>query len=379
MAIKGPVDVLIARSSAIAPEPRVERAAKCLAGAGLTTLVIGWDREGRFPGDEVREEGWCLKRIYARGAYGGGWSNLPGLLRFNLGLVALCRRLRPKVFHAVDLDTAVPGLLAKWLLGARLVYDIADWYSASRLRRALSRGGALARILDRVENWVADVADYVLLPEEARLGFLRREPRRWAVVYNSPEDCVPVDAASVRIPEPYVAYVGALYEDRGIVTLIEAAEKVGTRVVLAGFGPLEGECEKMARVRQLVTFLGRVDYMTALAVQSRSIASVLTYDPALKINQYAAPYKFYEALMLGKPVIVARGTLPALIVEAEKIGMVVEYGNAEELAAAIQALRDDHGKRLEMGRRARALYEERYNGALGCARLREVYGEVLKG
>lgn len=73
------IDVLIARSSAIAPEPRVERAASCLAEKGLRVIVVGWDREMQFAEREQRPNRVTLLRVRARGGYGLGAQEHSGI------------------------------------------------------------------------------------------------------------------------------------------------------------------------------------------------------------------------------------------------------------------------------------------------------------
>lgn len=372
-------DVLIARSSAIAPEPRVERAARWLAEEGLRVIVVGWDREMKFPEREVRANGVSIVRVRAKGGYGLGLRNLPGIVAFNCALLRAAWRYRPRVFHAVDLDTALPGFLAKRLFGARLFYDIADWYSASRLRSAGWRKCRwLCGIIDVVENWVVKQADCVCLPHEVRVEQLRSRPRRVVVIHNAPEDVRPA-ASSDGGRGGYVVYAGSLYEDRGIRHLLEAARRAEVKLVVAGFGPLEQECGQAARESRCVIFYGHVDYARALELEAGAIAVAALYDPALEINRVAAPYKWYEAMMLGKPVIVAARTLPARVVSEHGTGLVVEYGDVESLGKAMRYLIEQPREVERMGARARQLYEKHY----GCGRQRErlvaAYRELLGG
>ncbi len=342
-------------------------------------LIAGWDREGVFPQEEVGEGGVTIKRLRARGGYGWGVRNFPGLLLFNAGLALLCWRLRPRVFHAVDLDTALAGLIAKKVCGARLFYDIADWYSASRPRREpVRRLALLGSLVDALENRVAACADYVCLPEEERATFLRVVPRRTVVFRNVPEDLGAIHAAGHPEREAYIAYAGTLAEDRGVIDLMAAAEVAGVKLVIAGFGPLTEVCRDWAKRSRWVSFVGRLPHNEALRIQAAARAVAVLYDPRREINRVAAPTKMYEALMLGRPVIVAGDTSPARLVGEEGIGLVVRWGSRQELARAMKYLVEDSEEAERMGRRARRVYEERYTYARECSRLREAYEELLR-
>lgn len=49
------------------------------------------------------------------------------------------------------------------------------------------------------------------------------------------------------------------------------------------------------------------------------------YDPSIENHRFAAPNKFYESLMLAKPVVMVRGTGMSQVVETEDIGVLIDY------------------------------------------------------
>jgi len=367
-------DVILTRSNAIAPDPRVESTAQCLSSYGFHCLAVGWDRDGRFPARE-KKDGFDVVRFRFRGAYGGGVRNMPGLACWNIYLLALHLRRRPKVIHAYDLDTIMPALLARLFLRCKVVYDVADWYAASR------RVGCLRPLFDRLERWACRKADLVILAHEKRLQQIGFVPRKWLVLYNTPRDIYGSAMARKAQPEAdgYFAYIGVLHSDRGIDTIIEAASTVGARLIIAGFGPLEGYCRKAAATRNGIEFLGQIPYEKALQIEGNAIAIIALYDPRKPNNRFAAPNKLYEAMMLGRPLITTKGTLVGEVVERERIGIAVTYGDFQELSRALSRLRDDPVESSKMGRRARALYETQYSYDVQCQRLRQAYQELCPG
>lgn len=371
------VDVLIARSTAVAPDTRVERAARCLRAGGLKVLVLGWDRERRAPRKEVREDGTVIWRVRARGRFGGGLANLWGLMVFNLILLMAAFLVRPRVFHAVDMDTALAALVAKWVLGTRFFYDIADWYWLTRPRDPRFRKlESILRLLRRMEEWVMRHADYVCVPDEARLALSTHTPSKYVVVHNAPEDVETGAKEGGRVGR-YFVYLGSLYEDRGLETIIQASVRAAVPLILGGVGPLEEMCKGAAERCENVTFIGVVTNQDALKIEAESVAVLALYDPAWTINRFAAPTKLYEAMMLGKPVIVAAETLPAKLVEQENIGMVVTYGDEEGLARAMRYLWEHREDAERMGANARRLYEDRYGWRAQCTALQLAYEALL--
>jgi len=363
-------DILLTRSESIAPFPRLERTAKSLAQLGFRCLAIGWDRGGSFPRFE-KGNGVDIARFSFFGEYGGGIRNLLGLFLFNCYLFITFLKIRPKVIHAYDLDTAMPAVFAKMFLGCKVVYDIADWYADSR------KVGRLKWLVEKLEQWVCRRVDAVILAHEERLQQIGFEPRRWTVIYNTPEDFY--EGPSKNPEGDYFAYVGVLYPDRGLEQVVEASLMAGVRLVLAGFGSLEEYCGEMAKKFGNIEFLGKIPYERTLEIERNALAIIALYDPNFRNNRLAAPNKLYEAMMLGRPLITNRGTLVGELVEREQIGVVVTYGDTQELAQALKQLRDNPEEREAMGRRARRLYEERYSFEKQAGRLREVYRELLSG
>ena len=81
----------------------------------------------------------------------------------------------------------------------------------------------------------------------------------------------------------------------------------------------------------------------------------IMYDPAYGVNQMASPNKLFEAMALGKPVVVSRNTSIDVLVERRKIGWAIEY-DAEALLSLLYSI--DSAELSESGLRAQATYKE---------------------
>ncbi|HEY8414613.1 MAG TPA: glycosyltransferase family 4 protein, partial [Thermaerobacter sp.] len=362
--------VVILRGNPVAPDPRVERVARTLAREGFKVTVVGWDREGRFPPLEMAPYGPVV-RLRARGRYGAGLRNLPSLLRWQLQLVGwlLSHRRRYAVIHACDFDTLLPALFLKLLLGKRVVYDIFDWYADAV--RGLP--GFLRRWLARMDAWLLGWANAVILADESRLPQLgKARPRRLVIVYNSPDwdtdnslDGHPDDLLS-GLPcrrGLRVAYVGLLQADRGLLELIEVmARHPDWELDLGGFGAEEERIRRAAAALPNARCHGRVPHDRCLEIYLRADILVATYDPSIPNHRYSSPSKLFEAMRLGKPIVVAEGTGVDRLVKAWRLGYVVPYGDTGRLEAALQdaALRTTEEKRA-FAARVRRLYEECYS------------------
>ncbi len=368
--------LIVCRSNPVAPDPRVERTAGTLGAAGLAVTVLAWDRGWNLPPQEDRP-GYALLRVRIPAPFGRGLRNLPGILRWQAALLAwlVKNRHRYDVIHACDLDTALPALLAARLARRRLVFDIFDSYADG------FRVGPLRWVARRLERLVAAHSDAVIIADDARrdqLGDVRVQ--RLVVVYNSPPDRLP----HLNLPESYhgfrIAYVGLLDAARGLFTLLDVvAGRPDWTLELAGFGVDEERLISRARRLPNVRFHGRVDYHRALQLMAGADVLIATYDPAVPNHRYASPNKLFEAMMLGKPVVVARGTHADELVERHGCGVVVPYGDGKALAAALDRLAADPGLRRALGLAGRRAYERCYRWEQMGARLVSLYRELLSG
>ena len=80
--------------------------------------------------------------------------------------------------------------------------------------------------------------------------------------------------------------------------------------------------------------------------------------------------------MLGKTVIVARGTNIDRIVESENCGIIVDYGDLPALEVAFLQLQRNPALRQEYGSNARKAYERTYDWVNMKNRLLKLYQQI---
>jgi glycosyltransferase involved in cell wall biosynthesis len=300
--------------------------------------------------------------------------NLPQLIRWQVGLWRWLARHRREydLLHACDFDTVLPALLAKLLWKKRVVYDIFDFY-AEHLRRT---PGWIKALIRRLDLWSAARVDALILADDSRRQQVRgAHPPRLEVIYNSPED-VPVRAAAPG-GEFRLAYIGLLQVERGLFEVLEVLRRhPDWRLDLAGFGGDQEALLEAARALPNVAWHGRIPYEQALQLSAAADALFATYDPSIPNHRYSSPNKIFEAMLLGKPVVVARGTNMDEIVVRHDCGLVVEYGCVDELEAALARLAEDAALRLRLGLNARRAYETVYGWERMRERLLALYAAV---
>lgn len=379
----GPEDkkrVVILRSNPVAPDPRVEKIARTLYRAGYRVTAVGWDRSAELPGTET-VEGFEIIRMPIHAEFGSGLANLPNLLRWQWGLVRWLAKHHGDfdIIHACDFDTILPALWCKQRWGQAVVYDIFDFY-ADHLRRT---PGWIKNWIRRTDLRAIDRADAVILVDDARVAQIAgASPKQLSIVYNSPED-VGEEVLPVYLPSAAgglrLAYVGLLQVERGLFEMLNVLFRHPEwHLDLAGFGGDEAQIAERVRSMPNVTYYGRVAYDQALALSQAADVLFATYDPAIPNHRYSSPNKVFEAMMLGKPIIVAHDTNMDRMIAAADAGVIVKYGDEAELESTMRHLADHAEERLQLGANARRAYDQTYSWQVMESRLKTLYDEISR-
>ena len=374
-----PKRVLILRATPINPDPRVEKIGRALQAAGHSVRALGWDRSGELAASEITA-GFPIQRLAVAARPRRGLGNAPALVRWQAQVLAWLRSHRAEydLIHACDFDAVTAALWARRLLGKQVVYDIFDFYT-DMLRATPAPVKTVLRAFDFA---AIREADAVILADEARRAQIAgAHPRRLAVVYNSPEDqLATLQAAALPERDPAVrlrlAYAGLLQVERGLLPLLEVLSAHPEWTLdLAGEGAERGLILTQARALPNVTYHGVVPYAQALQMNFWADVLPAFYNPTIPNHRYASPNKLFEGMMLGRPLLAARGTGFDRLVNSLYCGLVVDYGDVYQLESALRTL-EDPILRQRLGHSARGAYETTYSWPRMAETLIKLYEDI---
>lgn len=316
--------VIFTRSHDVAADSRLQKYVAVLKNSGVSARTIYWNRDGSTASDSNA----LAFRMRAKVGAGGG--NLFKLLAFNLWLLLTLIRARKTYdcIHAVDLDTILPALAVSALLKKRLIYDIYDVYSASR-----NIGGWLGGRLDALERLCARRADYCILPSRVRAEQLQLALEdKLKILENVPMPTTPAEM-DLKLDElgtyrVVFSYVGIFERThRGLEDILRFFEDNPDYVLLiAGYGELASVIEEAANRLGNVIYFGSVSYGEAVTIMLNSDVILGFYYSSVPNHAYASPNKYYEHLMLAKPLYTSQHTPPGNLVEEYRTGKAVDDG-----------------------------------------------------
>lgn len=351
--------------------------------------VINGVRVRRFPVCHRRRE-WLTEKLYrvrggtrflrlVTGEAEGYWKNGP----LTLGLEETAGRLRPDLMLAVmdNSFTAYQCFRAKQKYGIPFAFmpitHLADEgqhhaflpaiYAAADLLIACTDFEKQQLIKKGVNESKILVIPLGLEPDLLAGYDARRARRKFGIS-----------------DRPTVAYIGRQDRHKGVDTLVDAMKIIwrsrpDAQLLLAG---------KSAK-----SFQGEIDdKLGGLGPEERkSLINIGPFDFDDKKDLYAAAdvvvmasnidcfgLVYLEAWACGRPVIACRNTPQETIIDEGQNGLLVEYGNAADLARKIEALLADRRARAAMGEAGRRKFLKEYNLDHYGKRMEDVYRKLLE-
>ena len=296
----------------------------------------------------------------------------------------------PDVVFATStpLTIAIPGLIARALKRAPLVFEIRDLWPAVPVALEALRDPLLIAAAEWLERLVYDRAEQVVVLSEGAFDTLRAGglPAEKLVFVPNASDLDlfrpgNVDESFRRehgLEGRFLGlYTGAMGRANGLDQLVDAAAELAHAgrddIALVAVGDGSERPRLEARVRELgldnVRFLAPVpkSRLAAIVGAADTALTLFAPDPALEAN---SPNKFFDSLAAGRPAIVNLDGWLRRLVETHAAGLYVPAGDGLALAAALGALADEPAAAARMGANARRLAEREFD--------RDVMGERLR-
>lgn len=347
-------------SNDVLRDARVQKEGRSLSKAGHQVEVIGWDRKGKASKEETidgikvtRIRNTLLMRVAPNDLFR---NPLWWRLAYREGM-----RHEFDIVHCHDLDTLHSGVRLKKKRNVPLIFDAHEIFSYM-IEEDVSR--IVVNYSQRMENSLLRDVDHIITVNDAlRTYYQERFEGEITVVMNCPEKVLQEYEAPTA-EEFTVLYVGTLHKSRFIRELIDVVSSIeGVQLKIGGEKELYREIEERCARSDNVHFLGTVPLGQVLPLTKECNVVFCMFDPNTRINQVGTPNKIFEAMAMGRPVIVTKGILSGKIVEAERCGMAIEYGE-QTLREALQTLREDPSLCERMGRKGLEAAKEKYNWAV---------------
>lgn len=287
------------------------------------------------------------------------------------------------LFHIHDPEL-LPAALVLRLLGRRVIYDVHEDFPEAILSRTWIPGP-----LRRLVSWVFSVlesfasrrmsaivcATMPILERFSSIGLDAVCVRNYPIENELSAGAVASPVGSV---PRHVCYVGSIGASRGIFEMIEAVERAGVGLLLAGEFHSAAEKQKAVSMPgwRNVEELGQLDREGIAATLARSFAGLVLLRPTKAYIQ-SLPIKMFEYMSVGLPVIASDFPGWREIVEGNGCGICVDPSDGGSVAAAIRRIADTPEDAERMGENGTRAVRELYSWNIEAKTLLELYDRIF--
>ena len=325
------------------PDPRLNKRIAYLKKSGNVSVVC-WNR--------MNSEIWSAKdldvnkiEIKIKAEYGQPLSRLYQTLKFVIAAKKELKTLKPRILYVCNFDMLILAFL--YNLGRNnmtaIFYEVADLNSL-----IIDKHKGIKRVIQWLviflERKICRKIDLLVITSEKFFDVYYKdfiEKSRVMFFPNMPE--LKPFACYKRKKEGVftVGFIGFIRYKNQLKMLVDAAQNCNVKVFFAGTG-LTSEIEDYCSGKKDVNYYGQYNYDNEIANLYGLVDCVYSvYDADLGNVKVALPNKLYEAIYCGLPIIVAKGTYLAELVENMGVGVAVSHKDQKELISALNKLSND--------------------------------------
>lgn len=375
--------VVLIRSNPASPDPPVEKMADTLLTNGYEITILGWDRGSSVPEKtehvSLEHGAATIVRFGIPAMFNGGIKkNFFPLLKFQIRLYKWLKKHREEydIIHSFDFDTGFMASRIAKKYNKKLIYHILDFYVDSH--RIPS--GYLKSKIKNTEFSIINGADATIICTEKRLEQIAgTNPKRLEIIHNTPKAVSRISHDFCELKKSSrckIVYVGILAGSRFLREIIKFVEKDDRfEFHIGGFGIMENEILQAAEKCERILYYGKLPYEKTLALEQACDIMTAIYDPNVPNHRFAAPNKFYESLMLGKPIVMARNTGFDEMIEKNHIGCLIDF-SPEGLSDGFNRLISQRSEWTAMSERMKQMYQEQYSWGEMEKRIVKLYAKL---
>lgn len=368
---------IMIKTNLIGRDSRVLKERDALREAGYGIRRLCWNRDGQgapSPGQEDDDE---EKRLNLKSPW--GIKILPFLPVWWIYVFFHLLVEKWDIAQAINLDSAIPAILAGKIKGKPVIYEIEDAYEDE-----VPFPSAIRYLFIKFDRFFMRLAAAVILVDETQIEEFGSIPnRRATIIYDSPPDVY--GKVEPTLPDGVftLLYDGTLAWERdmkleNIWEVVKGIE--GARLVITGFGNMVPEIRQWClEMPEKVTFLGWVNNGELMQRSFSSDLLLALRSSRILTDKFNCGSKVLKAMMCGKPSLVVKETSSAKKVVEANCGLAIDINDVQNIREAIIKLKNSPELRRELGSNGRKAYEQKYYWGLMKQRLLSLYALLLGG
>lgn len=344
------VGIVFVRAANYDSTPAIPRALEASKDVFNRVHILCWNRDKHPQSENPTIEGVTIKQ-FTHTAAQRSLKVVLLTLWYQCWLFWNLLRIKSDVIQVCGIVSGLTGGIVALLARRRLIYDMRDPFALCYRFPSFIR-----KIVYAVDWCVMGLSSAFVVPTSRYIPYLGHWAKSKREVFEIPNTCHDLlyQLPSVREILPpkkdgiiRLAYMGYLDASRGSRWLLDFCSDSSNRVELVAVGNCRS-AELAAELQSTpnVTYIGRLPYNSALSVMREMDAVTIFCSPEKPSYSIADPTKFYDAMMVGTPVLISKNLSINQSVSDNKLGYSMEYGNMNDLRKAVENLRNPEEMRL---------------------------------
>lgn len=358
-----------------------EKECKTLAKAGFDVTLIGY-------GEEPKTE--TIDGVHCISLYCPIKNNIELLRKRNKLSLATALEVDADIYHLHEPELLPVGMKLK-RKGKIVIFDSHEYYGWQlhdniHKIKIIKTPAFLMKVIGnlymRYEKSVCMKLDAVVqVCTMNGVDYFENRCRKTLFIRNLPSLSdytrkTPVDFGKV----PSVAMIGGITKERGITQLVEATQRVGGRLLLAGaFMPksYENELQSMPAYAcvDYKGFLGKNGMVSVLEQANIGASTILNIGQYNKIDTF--PTKVYDYMSMELPVVISNTAFAKKMNDKYHFGICVNPEDVDEISKTIIWLKEHPEQAVEMGKNGRKAIEDEFNWEKEGEKLVAFYKQLL--
>ncbi|PKL62038.1 MAG: glycosyltransferase WbuB [Methanomicrobiales archaeon HGW-Methanomicrobiales-2] len=301
-----------------------------------------------------------------------------------LRLFRACLTQDADVYHCHEPDALLIGVLAKYLKGKQVVYDIHEhWPSEIPFDLGIRNGTlvqrALSALVSSVEIVLARRAESTFAVSKSVAARFREKGIEPAIISNHSIADLDIPYNPNRSGRKLMFVAGNIHAFHGVGECIRAVSRVREHypdVSLTLVGNVREDLEERINEsdhNEFITSTGFLPYREMYEKLNEGTVALLVFQPTYHNISIGLPNKLFDYMLLGLPVVAS--DLPEIrsVVTEADCGILVDPASVDDIADAISYLFEHPKEARRMGANGREAVLEKYNWSAMEADLLQTY------
>lgn len=356
------------------PNPRRRKRLLIEKRIGDVTLVC-WDRSAHGVTSE-QAEGCRVHCIQCAAQPGAAYHLIERSLaekKFAKRAEEIIAKIQPDIIHAENLDMLRIACTIKrrWIPNVSILYEIPDLHALLVDKQRNPVKMAAQQYLLWLERRCCRQIDRLIItsPKFYDSHFKKFVPQQKVLFLPNMPNLKAFEAYRRKDGEsPFtVGFIGQMLYMEQMQYMLEACRRNNLNMLAAGFeADRSGKFERACKAYDRCEWIGRFEFARQAAeLYGKCDLIYLVYNADWFNVQVLLPNKLYEAILCEVPVVVAKGTYLAELVEGMGVGVSVNHKDPEEIAEVIGRLslrQDDYWRMVSSCKKNKDMLKpEQYN------------------